>query len=196
MTEDRSARGSAISVFGAAVLAVSVFLPWYGVSLTASGVASAQQGLNAAAQQYGNSAFQSAASGLSARFGSLAGHQLGTLSAHDALKYVSVALLILAAVALVASLLDLVDAWQPPRRQVALVGVLAGICVLFRMLVPPAPSEGVIALSLSWGVWLALAGSLAIVLGDVWPPAKTPADPSAAKFAKALDGLSGWSPPA
>ena len=78
----------------------------------------------------------------------------------------------------------------------ALVGVLAVICVLFRMLVPPAPSETVIALSRSWGIWLALAGSIAVVLGDSWPPAKTPAEPSAAKFAKALDELSGWSPPA
>ena len=74
--------------------------------------------------------------------------------------------------------------------------MLAGICVLFRMLVPPAPSDAAIALSLSWGIWLALAGSVAVVLGDVWPPAKTPAEPSAAKFAKALDELSGWSPPA
>ena len=196
MTQDRSARGSAISALGAAVLAVSVFLPWYAVSLTASGVASAQQSLNAVAQQYGNTAFQSAASGLSVRFGSLAGHQLGTLSAHDALKYLNILLLILAAVALVASLLHLVDAPQPPRGQVALVGVLAGICVLFRMLVPPAPSEAVIALSLSWGIWLALAGSVAVVLGDVWPAAKAPAEPSAAKLAKALDELSGWSPPA
>ena len=196
MAEDRSARGSAIAALGAAVLAVSVFSPWYGVSLTASGVASAQQSLNAVAQQYGNSAFQSAASGLSARFGSLTGHQLGTLSAHDALKYLNIVLLILAAVALVASLLHLADALQPPRGQVALVGVLAAICVLFRMLVPPAPSEAVIALSLSWGIWLALAGSLAIVVGDVWPPPKTPSEPSAAQFAKAIDELSGWSPPA
>ena len=65
MAQDRSAPGSAISALGAAVLAVSVFLPWYAFSLTASGVTSAQESLaNAVAHQYGNTAFQSAASGL------------------------------------------------------------------------------------------------------------------------------------
>jgi hypothetical protein len=46
--------GSLLAAAGAAMLAVSVFLPWYALTLTANGVAAAQQGLNQAAQLFGN----------------------------------------------------------------------------------------------------------------------------------------------
>jgi hypothetical protein len=51
MNDDRAPLGLLIAALGAAVLAVSVFLPWYGVSITASGAASAQQELATVAQQ-------------------------------------------------------------------------------------------------------------------------------------------------
>ena len=43
MTGDRPRYGLLVSAFGAVVLAVAVFLPWYGVSFTAAGIAFAQQ---------------------------------------------------------------------------------------------------------------------------------------------------------
>lgn len=194
MDDDRARYGALVSAIGAAVLAVSVFLPWYGLSLTASGVQSAQQGLTATAQQYGNTAFQSEVSSLSASFGSLAGRQLGTVSAHDVLKYLDTALVILAAIGLVAALLRLADAARIGPGQIALVGLLAGLAVLFRMVDSPAPQEAEFRLSLSWGIWLALAGSVAMIAGDLWSRGFARTEPSGEQLAKALDGLSGWTP--
>jgi hypothetical protein len=41
--------------------------------------------------------------------------------------------------------------------------------VLYRMFDPPVPAGGLIALSLREGCWLALLGSLMMVLGPMWP---------------------------
>jgi hypothetical protein len=99
MVDDRSALGLLVAALGAFVLAVSVFLPWYGVSITASGAASAQQELATVAQQYGNPSFQAGASQLGAEFSSLAGRQVATVSAHEALKDLGPMLLIIPGVA-------------------------------------------------------------------------------------------------
>ena len=134
-----STAGSLISAIGAALLAVSVFLPWYGVSLTAGGVASARQTLDNVAQQYGNAAFQNQAKAIGLGFSAIAGHQLTTLSAHQALKDLNVILLILAAVAFVVALLRLAGASQSSQTsggQVALIGLVATACVLFRIVEP------------------------------------------------------------
>jgi len=197
MVEDRLRLGSLISAFGAAVLAVSVFLPWYGVTLTAGGVASAQQALNNVAQQYGNATFQAQAKAVGLGFGAFTGRQLTTLSADQALKYLNVILLILAAVAFLVALLRLAgasDSSQLGGGQVVLVGLLATACVMFRMVERPAAHEEVFSLSLRWGIWLALAGSVAIVLGSLWSTRTSNPSPSADSLAKALDGLSGWTP--
>ncbi|HTB49978.1 MAG TPA: hypothetical protein VK701_03300 [Solirubrobacteraceae bacterium] len=196
MVEDHLRLGSLISAIGAALLAVSVFLPWYGVSLTASGAASAQQALNNVAQQYGNATFQTQAKALGLGFGAFTGHQLTTLSAHQALKYLDVILLILAAIAFLAALLRLAgEPIQTGGGQIALVGLLATVCVLFRMVERPAPLEQIFSLSLSWGIWLALASSVAVVVGSLWPSTSRP-NRSAGTLAMALDGLSGWTPDA
>jgi len=85
MADDRAPLGLLIAALGAAVLAVSVFLPWYGVSITAAGASSARQALASEAQQYGNTAFQTQANELGAQFGSLAGRQFTTVErARDA----------------------------------------------------------------------------------------------------------------
>jgi hypothetical protein len=171
MVEDRASTGFLISSLGSAVLAVSVFLPWYGISITAAGAASAQQMLAAVAQEYGNATFQAAASQIGAGFGSVAGRQLTSVSAHEALKYVSTILLLLAAIALIGSLLRLADLSEPidvGGGQIGLVGVLATLCVLFRMVVRPASEPGFVSLSLSWGIWLALLGAGAILVGGFW----------------------------
>jgi hypothetical protein len=173
MADDRAPLGLLIAALGAAVLAVSVFLPWYGVSITASGTASAQQELTTFAEQYGNPTFQSGASALGAEFGSLAGRQLATVSAHDVLKDLSPLLLVLAAASLLATLLRLAGITgllEAGGGQIALAGGTAALLVLFRMLVPPGAHLELVSLSLSWGVWVALLGAAAIVAGGFLSP--------------------------
>jgi hypothetical protein len=194
MVDDHIRSGSLITALGAALLGLSVFLPWYAVSLTASGAASAQQALNGVAQQYGNATLQAQAKTVSAGFGAFAGHQLTTLSAHQVLKYLNVILLLLAAIALVAALLRLAGVSELGGRQLALVGVTATLCVLFRMVERPAPQEGALSLSLSWGIWLALASSVAIVIGALWPIRAGATTSSPGTAAETWDQLSGWTP--
>ena len=168
MVDDRAPLGLLIAALGAAVLAVSVFLPWYGVSITPSGAASAQQELAAVARQYGNTSFQAGASEVGAAFSSLAGRQLATVSAHDVLKDLSPVLLLLAGLSLLAALLRLAGATGPLEGgggQLVLAGSTAALFVLFRMLVHPGVQTGLVSLSLSWGIWLALLGALAIAVG-------------------------------
>jgi hypothetical protein len=167
MVDDRSPFGYLIAALGAAVLAISVFLPWYGLTITASGVASAQQELTTVAQQYGNSTFQTSANEVGAQFDSLAGRQLATVSAHQVLKDVSLLLLLLAGIALLVSLLNLAGLTDGGGSQVAAAGSAAALCVLFRMLSPPGAQTDLISLSLSWGSWLALLSAAAIVAGGI-----------------------------
>jgi hypothetical protein len=170
MVDHRAPRGPLISALGSAVLAVAMFLPWYSVSITPAGAAEAQQQFATIAQQYGNANLQTMANRIGAQFSSVAGHPLTTVSAHQALKDISVILLLLAGVALLASLLRLAAVWEVGGGQIALVGFVAVLCVLFRMLVPPGAQVSLISLSLSWGSWVALAGAAAIVGGGLWTP--------------------------
>jgi hypothetical protein len=168
MADDRSQLGFLIAALGAAVLAVSVFLPWYGVSITASGAASAQQQLATVAQQYGNTTFQAGASELGAEFSSLAGRQLTTVSAREALKDIGPMLLVLAGISLLASLLRLAGIrglLEAGGGQIAVAGIVAALFVLYRMLKPPGAQTDLVSLSLSWGIWLALLSAAAIVVG-------------------------------
>jgi hypothetical protein len=170
MTDDRAPLGFLIAALGAAVLAVSVFLPWYGVSITASGAASAQQELTTVAQQYGNASFQSGASQIGAEFSALAGHQLATVSAHDVSKKVGWILVLLAGIAGLAALLRLAGTTgllDAGGGQIALAGGTAALFVLFRMLSRPGAQIDLVSLSLSWGIWLALLGAAAIVAGGL-----------------------------
>src|SRR5689334_8848783 len=105
MRDGSSRFGSVVAVTGAATLALSVFLPWYSVGITAGGPAYAQQQMNAVAQQFGNSTLQAAATKIGAQFPTLAGHQLGTVNAHQIVKTISALLLILAAVGFLGGLL-------------------------------------------------------------------------------------------
>jgi hypothetical protein len=193
MAQDGLRWGPLVSALSAAALAISVFMPWYGVTLTQNGATSAQQGLETVARQYGNTTLQTDASGVGARFGALAGHQLGTVSAHDILKDLNVVLLLLAGIGLVAALLKLAGA-EIGSGQIALVGLLASLCVAFRMVDTPAPPEGVLALTLAWGIWLALAASAAMIVSDLWPRLTRSNERSAAELTQAVQGLSGWTP--
>jgi hypothetical protein len=177
VTTDRRGGQSLLALGGGVVLAVSIFLPWYGLTLTTSGASSAQQNLNSVAQQFGNSAFQGMASNLGNGFSSLIGRQIATVNAHQALKVISVVLLILAGVGILLAIGRLAGSGSSqPRGVLAAVGLMAAACIVFRMVARPALDEDFFAISLSWGAWLALASSLAMVVGDLWPSRKTEVD--------------------
>jgi hypothetical protein len=174
---DRRGGQSLLALGGGVVLAVSVFLPWYGLTLTSSGAASAQQHLNSVAQQFGNSTLQGLAGSVGNTFSSLVGQQIGTVSAHQSLRIISVVLLILAGVGVLLTMARLAGSGSSqPRGVLAAVGLMAAACIVFRMIARPMPAEDFFAISLRWGAWLALAGSLAIVVGDLWPGGVTPVD--------------------
>lgn len=173
MTGTRSRYGLMISAFGAIVLAVSVYLPWYGISFTPQGISFAQQVGQQAIAQYGNAAAQSYAGALHANLGGLAGQQFTAVSAHVALKDLSILLLVLAGLAVLDALVPLAraDGAIPDGagRSVVLLGCVASACVAYRMLAPPNPASTLLALSVREGAWLALLGSLAMVIGGLWP---------------------------
>ena len=172
MAADRQGFGPFLSAIGAALLGVSVFLPWYSLTLTASGAASAQQALANVAQQFGNATFQAEASTVGAGFSEFAGRPLATVSAHELLKDISVMLLALAALSLLGALSRLAGSSAPIEAgggQIAVVGIVATLFVLYRMVELPLPQEDFVSLNLSWGIWLALISSVAIVARGLWP---------------------------
>ncbi len=170
VTESRSPIGPIIAVTASAVLAVSIFLPWYGVTITAGGAAYAQQALKIAAAQYGNATLQTEANAIGSSFSSVAGRQLATLSAHQALKNVSVILLLLAALSFLGALIWLTGArgtLEVSGGQVAAVGTVATLLVAYRLVARPGTPFDVYSLSLAWGAWLGLISSVAIVVGGL-----------------------------
>ena len=155
MAGDRSRYGLLVSALGAIVLAVSVFLPWYGVSFTASGIAFAQQLGDQVASQFGNATLQSNLSGLHANLSTLAGQEFTALSAHQVLKDLNVILLVLAGLAMLDALIPLARSASPVPAgggaSVVLLGCVATVCVLYRMVDPPTPAGSLLALSLREG---------------------------------------------
>ena len=198
MTGDRSRYGLLVSALGAVVLAVSVFLPWYGVSFTASGIAFVQQVGDQVAAQFGNASLQSYMSGMHASLGALAGQQVTAVSAHQVLRDLNVILLVLAALAMLDALLPLARTGGPlpggAGGSLVLLGALATACVLYRMIDPPTPAGNLITLSLREGAWLALIGSATMVLGGMWPRCTYAVAASDARVGHAWSGLSGWTP--
>ncbi len=197
MAGERSRYGLLVSTLGAIVLAVSVFLPWYGVSFTAAGIAFAQQVGDQVASQFGNAALQSYVNAAHADLSTLAGHQFLALSAHQTLHDLNVVLLLGAALTIGVALLALVHPESPSeahRGPLALIGAVCAICVIFRMVDPPTPAGALLALSLREGAWLALLGSLAIVAGALWPRTLDAPNVSQAKIESAWSSLSGWTP--
>jgi len=184
------------------VLALSVFLPWYGVSLTANGTAYFQQVTDRVVTQWGNAALQSQLGAVNTRASGLAGQQLTTLSGHQALKYTSIVLLLIGGVAFLLALLRLVDSPGLPSAKGSSnvgLGVIATICVLLRMGDPPsAPGQFAeyFSLSLHYGAWLALVSSLGVVLGSVGPRMVSRRAGSARESQSLWAELSGWTPDA
>jgi hypothetical protein len=124
--------------------------------------------------------------------------QLVALSAHAVLKEISVVLLVLAGLAILDALLPLA---RPAARvpegagaSVVLLGSIATVCVVYRMLVGPTPAGNAFALSLREGAWLALLGSLTMVAAGLWPRFASEPAASDSRVQGAWSGLSGWTP--
>ncbi|HEY2397689.1 MAG TPA: hypothetical protein VGH78_01745 [Solirubrobacteraceae bacterium] len=191
--------GLVVSACGAILLAVSVFLPWYGLAFTASGVAFVQQMTSQLATQFGNASLQSYLGAQHASLAALAGHEFAAVSAHQALKNLNIALLLLAGLAILDALIPLARGGSSVHdgggAAVAVLGAVATLLVAYRMVSPPRPAAELISLSLREGAWLALLGSLAIVAGGLWPRSRTT---SVAASERTLEtpwsGLSGWTP--
>jgi hypothetical protein len=200
MTGDRPRYGPLVSALGAIVLAVSVFLPWYGVSFTAAGLTFAQQVGDQAASQFGNAALQGYMSSFHASLSSLAGHQFMALSARQALKDMNVVLLIFAGLAVAVALMALAGPGSSSsdghRAPLALLGAVATVCVIYRMVDPPSSAGNFLAFSLREGAWLALLGSMAVMVGALWPRDLGSTTPSDTQLKRAWSGLSGWTPEA
>jgi len=198
MADERSRYGLMVSALGAILLAVSVFLPWYGISFTAAGVAAAQQISQQVITEFGNSALQSSTSGLHASLGGLAGHQIAAVSAHQVLKYLNVVLLVIAGLALLDVMLPLARPLPSipdgAGGSAVLLGAIAALCIVFRMIDRPAPVQALVSLSLREGAWLALLGAMTMVIGGMWPRVTS----APVSVEKPLEGpwsaLSGWTP--
>jgi hypothetical protein len=194
MSGSRPRHGLVVSALGAIALIIAVFLPWYGVSFTTAGIATAQRSADLLATQYGNAAMQSALASMHASLSGLAGHEFGSLSAHQALTTMNVVLLVLAGLACAIALFALAGpaaaSSEANRFPLAVLGFVAGACIVFRIVDPPTPEGGFLALSTREGAWFALLGAVAIVLGALWPSRSSEADVSQAVWAQ----LSGWTP--
>ncbi|MBA3807419.1 MAG: hypothetical protein H0X28_03345 [Solirubrobacterales bacterium] len=198
MAGDRSRYGLVISALGAIVLGISVFLPWYGVSLTATGIAYIQEVSGQLVAQYGNASLQSYMAGLHGTLDGLAGQQVAALSAHQILHELNVILLALVVLGLLDTLLALARpvATTPAGAgaSVVVLGALAAMLVLYRMIDRPSPAGPLLSLSLREGAWLALLGALSMVVGGLWPRVKPATSASEAQLRGAWSGLSGWTP--
>jgi hypothetical protein len=200
MSRDRSPYGFLACALGAVVLGLAVFLPWYGVGLSASGAAAVEAQDSQLVAQFGNAALQAKLDSEHGRLSALAGHQLGSISAHQAFTRIGPVLLILAGLGILIALIFVArnepSDFDGPGSWIALLGVLAMICVLYRMFVRPTGDASDLALPLRTGAWLAMLGSAAMILGGLWPRrlgAGGP-QPEAEKLEVALSGLSGWTP--
>ncbi len=198
MTGSRPRYGLAVSALGAVALAIAVFVPWYGVSFTTAGVAEAQRAGNAAAAQFGNAALQAQLSSLHSYLSPYIGHEFTSLSAHQATSTIGVVLLVLAGLSCVIALLALAGpaaaASDANRLPLAVLGSIAAAFVLYRMVDPPTPGGGFLALSLREGSWIALLGALAVVAGALWPGRRAAGDASAPASEAVWAQLSGWTP--
>jgi hypothetical protein len=163
VTGDRSRYGLLLSAFGAIALAVSVFLPWYGVRVT-----------------------------VHAGLGAISARQFTIVSAQQVLGGLNLVLLALAVLAVLDALLPLARTGAPVPAgaggSVVLLGAVASVLVLYRIIDPPIVAVNAGALSLRAGPWLALLASLAMMLGGVWPRRVHPEAPSQAPAPEAWPG--------
>jgi len=198
MVGDRSRYGLLVSALGAMLLIVAVFLPWYEISFTANGIAQVTQVGDQFVAQFGNAQLQSYLGPFHGSLAALSGRGIGAVSAHEALHDMNIILIGLGVLALLDALFPLARGTSVvpdgAGGAAVLLGVVAGVCVVFRMVAPPTPEGDIIALSLREGAWLALLGSMMMVLGGLWPRASTVPGPSEVGAPDIWSGLSGWTP--
>lgn len=197
MAADRSPVGWLVSALAAIVLVVSVFLPWYGLGLSARGIAYMQKLQSEEVQRYGNATLQGELGSLHERVQVLAGKPLVTITAHQAFSRISVVLLVCGGLGILIALVPLareVSAdFDGTAPWLALLGLIATLCVLYRMAVRPG-EDGDVTASLRAGAWLALLGSLGLLVGGLWPRRLRSKRTSDAAIEDAWSGLSGWTP--
>jgi hypothetical protein len=195
--ESRSTYGLLVSALGAVLLAVAVFLPWYGVSFNAHAIAAAEQAGEQFAAQYGNAALQSHLGSLHTGLTGLVNHEVFALSAHQALSTLNVVLLIIAGLGILISLLALAGpdsaSSEANRVPLASLGLLGAACVVFRMVDRPSPAGEMISLSLREGAWLALLGCICMAAGAMWTR-RAPVVQSASQGSDVWSEMSGWTP--
>jgi hypothetical protein len=194
MAGDRYRYGLLLATLGAVLVSVAVFLPWYGVTLTTKGVASIQRVGRPLATPQANAQLRRDLRALHSSPASPARGQTSAVSAQQVLSNIGVALLVLAGLALLDALFGLFRVSGVPEGSGAsllVLGTVATACVLYRLLEPPTPAGGLLALSLREGVWLALVGALMMLAGGLWRgvPAATFGEE---RLERAWPGLSGW----
>ncbi len=135
---ERLDNGDRISLGGAVVLLIGLFLPWYGIDTGALG--------------------SDAASQLAKRF--LDGVSANAFKAFDVLDIVLLLLAVGAGAVIVLVALGKLD--RSLHRHVETIGGAAAVAVLFRMVIRP----GDIDLSLKWGIFVSLIGAVAVAAGQ------------------------------
>jgi hypothetical protein len=134
-----------MSAVGAVVLAIAAFLPWYRLTSIVHPAAAT----------------------------SLAARSLTVFSARQALPDMRILLLVLVGLAMLDTLLPLLRTKGPvpggAGGSVVLLGAVAALCALYRIVDPPAPAGDAVSLTLLAGPWLAMLGALAMLLGGMWP---------------------------
>ncbi|HYB23622.1 MAG TPA: hypothetical protein VED41_07485 [Solirubrobacteraceae bacterium] len=132
-----------MSAVGAAALIASLLTPWYEVGIRAR----AQVGASA--------------------------HAASTIDAFGALHHLTVVLLVI-------GVLAMLDVTAPQLRRggpvpggaggsVVLLGAVAAGLTLYRMIDLPTLAGEELALAVREGAWLALIGSVTMMLGGMWP---------------------------
>jgi hypothetical protein len=198
MVGDRSRYGLLVSALGAMILIVAVFLPWYEISFTPNGVAYVSQIGDQFAAQFGNAQLQSYLGAFHGGLASLSGQGIGAVSAHQVLHDMNIVLIVLGVLALLDALFPLARGTavgpEGAGGAAVLLGGVAAACVLFRMVSPPNPAGDIVSLSLREGAWLALLGSMMMVLGGLWPRAVAIPGGTELGTPDLWSGLSGWTP--
>ncbi|HTW43212.1 MAG TPA: hypothetical protein VMD79_12960 [Solirubrobacteraceae bacterium] len=151
MVGSRSRYGLFVSAVGAIVVAVSLVTPWYGVAVQHA-----------------------------AHAGAAAGRVAGTVDAFHALPGMTVVLLVAGALAMLDVTAPLVRTRGPlpggAGGSLVLLGAIAAGFTLFHMIDLPTLAGGTYAHTLREGAWLALMGSVTMMLGGMWPRYVTPGE--------------------